>query len=158
MRDNVSKLEDELKLKELYPRFAARIEDLLNYCDRIDLNEGRLGIFSGFRTWEEQAKLYAQGRTENGPIVSNTPPGYSWHNYGLACDVVFKDEYGNWDWEKDHPWDVLGRLALNHDLHWGGSWGDKPHFEANFGQKIETLRVMYEKDGLEKVWRYLDKA
>lgn len=153
MRDSVSKLEDQLKLDELYPRFAARIEDLLNHCDKFDWH---IGIFSGWRTWSQQEKIYAQGRTEPGKIVSNTPPGYSFHNYGLASDIVFKDEYGNWDWSENHPWETLGKLAPTFKLHWGGEWGDKPHFQANFGCKIEELKNIYEKEGLSGVWKVLD--
>ena len=47
---------------------------------------------SGNRTWEEQAKIYAQGRSAPGKIVTNAKPGYSNHNYGIAVDMgVFKD-------------------------------------------------------------------
>ena len=47
-----------------------------------------LRITSGFRTIEEQAELYQQGRTVDGHIISWAEAGKSIHNYGYAVDVV----------------------------------------------------------------------
>lgn len=44
-------------------------------------------IVQGLRSLEEQAKLYDQGRTTPGPIVTKAKPGTSMHNYGYAVDV-----------------------------------------------------------------------
>ena len=45
-------------------------------------------IYCGRRTMEEQAALYAKGRTAGGKIVTKAKPGQSYHNYGLAFDWV----------------------------------------------------------------------
>jgi len=45
-------------------------------------------IYCGRRTMEEQAMLYAQGRTRPGKIITQAKPGQSYHNYGLAFDWV----------------------------------------------------------------------
>lgn len=45
-------------------------------------------ITSGYRSFAEQNKLYAQGRTAPGKIVTNAKGGQSNHNYGLAIDYV----------------------------------------------------------------------
>lgn len=46
-------------------------------------------IYCGRRTMEEQAALYAKGRTKQpGKIVTKAKPGQSYHNYGLAFDWV----------------------------------------------------------------------
>jgi hypothetical protein len=45
-------------------------------------------ITSGYRSWAEQATLYAQN-------PSNAKPGYSTHNYGIAIDVNITDTSGN---------------------------------------------------------------
>ena len=52
-------------------------------------------VICGTRTYDEQAELYAQGRTKPGPKVTNSPPGYSWHNFGVAWDFVVFDATGN---------------------------------------------------------------
>ena len=46
-----------------------------------------VSIISGTRTYAEQDVLYQQGRTTPGPIVTNAPPGYSNHNFGIAFDL-----------------------------------------------------------------------
>ncbi|BBP87504.1 hypothetical protein BsIDN1_11220 [Bacillus safensis] len=45
-------------------------------------------ITSGYRSFAEQNKLYSQGRTAPGKIVTNAKGGQSNHNYGLAIDYV----------------------------------------------------------------------
>lgn len=45
-------------------------------------------ITSGRRTMAEQQKLYNQGRTAPGDIVTNAKPGQSAHNFGLAADLA----------------------------------------------------------------------
>jgi peptidoglycan L-alanyl-D-glutamate endopeptidase CwlK len=40
------------------------------------------------RTFAEQDGLYAQGRSKPGAIVTNAKGGQSYHNYGLAIDIV----------------------------------------------------------------------
>ena len=58
----------------------------------IEAAEGELGITLrvtyGLRTMQEQATLYAQGRTTPGKKLTNAKPGQSYHNYGLAVDLV----------------------------------------------------------------------
>jgi peptidoglycan L-alanyl-D-glutamate endopeptidase CwlK len=117
------------------------------------------------RTWGEQAELYAQGRTKPGKIVTWAKPGYSWHNYGLAFDIVLiVDRDGNglyeeasWDtiqdFDKDKvsDWMECVRIAKAHGYLWGGDWNnngkssderklDMPHFEKTFGLKIEEAQ------------------
>jgi hypothetical protein len=43
------------------------------------------------------------------------------HNYGLACDIV-KAVDGDPSWKGS--FDLLGTLAREHGLIWGGDWGD----------------------------------
>jgi D-alanyl-D-alanine carboxypeptidase len=43
-------------------------------------------IYCGRRTMEEQAMLFAQGRSRPGKIITQAKPGTSYHNYGLAFD------------------------------------------------------------------------
>jgi peptidoglycan LD-endopeptidase CwlK len=66
-----------------------------------------------------QAKLYAQGRTTPGPIVTHAKPGTSYHERGKAghIEVAFKDRF------------TMGEIAENAGLVWGGRWTTKfpPH-------------------------------
>jgi len=45
-------------------------------------------IYCGARSFEEQAALYAKGRTAPGMIATKAKAGESFHNYGLAIDWV----------------------------------------------------------------------
>ena len=89
-------------------------------------------IISTVRSMDKQAKLYAQGRTTKGGIVTNAPPGMSYHNYGWAVDVcIYKD--GKPDWSSKY-WDRIGEIGIEQGLIWGGNWTrlvDKPHFQLS---------------------------
>jgi D-alanyl-D-alanine carboxypeptidase. len=99
-------------------------------------------IISGHRTYEEQDKIYAQGRTSKGQIVTQARGGYSWHNFGLAFDIgIFSDDgktyYGE---HKDYA--RVGVIGEKIGLEWGGRWKfkDEPHFQYN--PKNYTLAEM----------------
>ena len=47
-------------------------------------------VFEAYRTPQRQAFLYAQGRTQPGDIVTKAQPWTSYHQYGLAVDIVLK--------------------------------------------------------------------
>lgn len=90
----------------------------------------QIKVISGLRTYAEQDALYAQGRTEDGPIVTNARGGYSNHNFGIAFDVgVFEGTRYLGDSPKYKAVGVLGREL---GLEWGGNWKtivDQPHFQ-----------------------------
>jgi peptidoglycan L-alanyl-D-glutamate endopeptidase CwlK len=94
-------------------------------------NEGvEILVTSTLRTFEEQAELYAIGRTKPGKIVTNAKPGQSWHNFGLVFDVVPLVN-GKTIWDSPF-WKRIGELGKSVGLTWGGdfkSFKDKPHFE-----------------------------
>jgi peptidoglycan L-alanyl-D-glutamate endopeptidase CwlK len=74
---------------------------------------------------DEQAALYAQGRTTPGRIVTNAKPGQSAHNYGLAIDIVPLVN-GKPDWTGDDAvWQQVGKLGMAAGLEWLGA----PHSE-----------------------------
>jgi len=103
----------------------------------------------GNRSWEEQAKIYAQGRSAPGKIVTNAKPGYSNHNFGIAVDMgVFKD--GKYlDASKPSEAEAFHRkaasIAEKYNIEWGGSWKsfkDYPHFEYKTGKTLTQLRQL----------------
>ncbi len=86
------------------------------------------------RSNEEQAALYAQGRTAPGKIVTHAQPGQSKHNTGEAFDVGLKKQDGSMDWNDSNPnWLRMGEIGEELGLQWGGRWlgkkRDMPHFE-----------------------------
>ncbi|MDE2001804.1 MAG: M15 family metallopeptidase [Patescibacteria group bacterium] len=85
-----------------------------------------LRITAGFRSIADQTQMYDQGRTVNGHIVTEAPPGHSLHNYGYAVDVV--DRYRGYNIN----WTQLVKIAAYCSLESGGV-GDLPHFEERAG-------------------------
>ena len=100
----------------------------------------KLRIVSAYRTYDEQNKLYAQGRTAKGNIVTNAKGGQSSHNFGTAIDVV-PIVNGKPNWDADYT--PIAKIGKALGFSWGGDWKsfkDKPHFEMNFGNSLAQLR------------------
>ena len=89
-----------------------------------------INIISGTRTFEEQDRLYAKGRTTAGAKVTNARGGYSNHNFGLAFDVgIFS---GSRYLPESPLYKAVGALGMELGLEWGGNWKtivDQPHFQ-----------------------------
>ena len=89
-----------------------------------------INILSGTRSYEEQDRLYAKGRTAPGPKVTNARAGYSNHNFGIAFDIGVFD--GNRYLPESPLYKAIGALGMELGLDWGGNWKsivDQPHFE-----------------------------
>ena len=108
------------------------------------------------RTIEEQNELYAQGRTKKGKIVTNARGGSSYHNYGLAIDIVMivDGKEASWDTTKDWDGDTIAdwievvTIFKKYGWTWGGnfkSFKDYPHFEKNYNIPVSTLFDRYKK-------------
>lgn len=118
--------QSEKVIKNLHPSIQPLARELLSRA----ANDGlQLVVTSGLRTNDEQARLFAQGRTAPGPVVTAAKPGTSWHNYGLAFDVaVLKNGNPTWP-NNENLWLRIGNLGRACGLRWGGDFGDRPHFE-----------------------------
>lgn len=79
----------------LHPTMRAKIVQVMATAEAEGLP---LRIFEAWRSPERQAHLFTQGRTRPGQIVTNAQPWESYHQYGLAVDIVgFVN--GNWTWD-----------------------------------------------------------
>lgn len=91
-------------------------------------------ITTAFRSWAESDRLYAQGRTTPGSIVSNAQGGDSFHNWGLAFDAApFENGVISNDTSK---YKLMGSLGKQVGLEWGGDFKsivDYPHFQYSYG-------------------------
>jgi peptidoglycan L-alanyl-D-glutamate endopeptidase CwlK len=116
-------------------------------------------VTQGLRTFAEQDALYAVGRTKapigKQYIVTNARGGQSWHNFGLAFDIVVLDSVGKFDWDASHPgWRKAAELGKSVGLEWGGDWKgfkDRPHFQYTGGLTLAQCREWYA-GGLAVVW------
>lgn len=101
-------------------------------------------VAQAHRTFEEQNRLYAQGRTQPGNIVTNARGGRSNHNYGVAVDIFEVIAGGAIDWNADYDDAVTVGDALG--LEWGGRWTtivDRPHFQMDIGLTTTQLLNLY---------------
>jgi peptidoglycan L-alanyl-D-glutamate endopeptidase CwlK len=88
----------------------------------------------GFRTIPEQNKIYAQGRTTPGKIVTWAKGNESLHTQGLAIDVYIAKDDGTIDLDAVLPIDAV-EIGKQEGFEWGGDWKknkDFPHFEMKF--------------------------
>ena len=104
-----------------------------------DMFPGRTALVTcTYRSPEEQAQLYAQGRTKPGPIVTQLDGVTHKSNHNVfpsrALDfcVVINGKV-SWDTIQYEP---VGRLAEDRGFVWGGRWPtmpDAPHIELAGG-------------------------
>lgn len=108
-------------------------------------------ITDGFRSTEDQDRLYEQGRTAAGNIVTHARGGESFHNFGLAIDFAIKTSSADviWDMQYDGnqngtaDWGEVVEMAKALGFEWGGDWAqfkDYPHLQMNFGLTLADLQ------------------
>ena len=132
----------------LHPTVREKGFKLIEECHKIGIN---IVISQGYRSKADQDKLYAQGRTKPGNIVTNVRGGYSYHNYGLAIDFAVLSADGKtaiWDTNCDlnkngkKDWYEVGQIGEKLGFEWGGRWTDFvdiPHLQMTFGLTIQQL-------------------
>lgn len=99
-------------------------------------------ITDAYRSIAEQNKIYAQGRTTAGKIVTNAKGGSSYHNYGLAFDFCLVDGEGLPYWIVNEKWLAVVKIAKEYGFEWGGDWTsfkDYPHFQITGGKSCVQL-------------------
>lgn len=128
----------------LHPYMKNKAEQLVVKCKEKGLI---IQITDTKRNKGEQDKLYAQGRTEAGNIVTNCKYPNSYHNWGLAFDFCRADGKGAYN-DTDNFFRKVGAVGRELGLVWGGDFKsikDKPHFETH---KYGVLKELKSKWGL----------
>ena len=118
-------------IQDLTPEMQPLAREFMIRCVAEDIP---VIITCTLRSMDEQAALYAQGRTTPGKVVTHAKPGQSKHNTGEAFDVGLKNEDGSMDWDAGNPhWLRMGEIGEEIGLEWGGRWSGKkqdlPHFQ-----------------------------
>jgi peptidoglycan L-alanyl-D-glutamate endopeptidase CwlK len=157
---------DSRDLNDLHPTVKALAEDFLYECKQQGLE---VQIICTLRDEECQNYLYAKGRTVVGPNpttkrpmgnkVTNARGGESYHNYGLAFDVLAKrngkavwgtkgdgiDQDPTDDMTDDlELWQRIGAAGKKVGLEWAGDWvsfKEFPHFQWTGGLTIKDLQA-----------------
>lgn len=132
---------------ELHPHLASRIEKLLQQAHEEGLN---VFLFEGYRSFQKQNKLYNSGRG-----VTRARAGNSYHNYGLAADIIFYDKKGHPSWSSHHDWMRIGEIGKSLGLKWGGDFKkikDFTHFEYHPDMNLKDVKRIYQNQGIKGVW------
>jgi len=141
-------------LLKIAPVLAGKARSLIEGCRTAGVT---LRISQALRTWGEQDALYAQGRTAPGVIRTYARGGESFHNFGMAFDIVLL-ESGRVTWDARHRgWRVAGEIGTGLGLLWGGNWKslkDLPHFEMRGQLTLRDCRSLHT-GGLPAVWAKL---
>jgi len=94
-------------------------------------------VLSALRTCDQQNKIYQQGRTTPGAIVTKARGCISFHVLGRAIDFGFTDRKGT-----QQEYARIGELAKSLGFKWGGDFKGFPdlgHVEFHPGVTIEQL-------------------
>ena len=133
---------------ELHPQVEEKKNALIEQAGEIGIN---VVVTETVRSMERQDELYAQGRKDDGNIVTYAEAGESYHNYGLAIDYALEDENRNLIWdikydgnENGKPdWFEAAEIAKELGFEWGGDWErfqDYPHLHMTFGLSVNQLQ------------------
>jgi peptidoglycan L-alanyl-D-glutamate endopeptidase CwlK len=137
------------RIELLHPSLREEAKKIYNeICEKLS-NDVICRFSHTFRSVEEQNKLYAKGRlNKKEKIVTNAKGGQSFHNYGLAIDIVLiVNDVATWergrDFDKDGQpdWMEVVSIFKKYGWEWGGDWGfkDYPHFQKTFNFTTKQL-------------------
>jgi peptidoglycan L-alanyl-D-glutamate endopeptidase CwlK len=101
------------------------------------------------RTFAEQDILFKKV-----PKVTNAKGGMSYHNYGLAIDIVLIidgktaswDVKGDFDNDRISDWMEVVEIFKQYGWEWGGNWKfyDAPHFQKTLGYSVRQLLALHQ--------------
>lgn len=134
------------KLTDLHPQMQPMVTRFLANARTAGID---LLVTCTYRSNEEQAALYAIGRTKPGRIVTNAKPGRSTHNNtlngkpaALAVDVVpLRDGKPVWA-ASDPVWKRVGEIGEKVGLEWAGRWTtfrEYPHFQHPQARTLRSI-------------------
>lgn len=113
------------------------------------------------RTNKEQDALWQKGRDNKGKVigktVTNAKGGQSYHNSGLAVDIVLMragvalwKRGEDFDGDKVPDWMEVVKIFKKYEWEWGGDWKsypDYPHFQKTFGYTCKQLAALPKHSG-----------
>ncbi len=146
------------RIKLMHPLLRAEVSEMYHEICLALTGRAICRFAYTLRTFKEQDELFAIGRSKPGKKVTNAKGGQSYHNYGLAFDIVLLvDSKGNGkfdkaSWETNVDFDRDGRadwhevvsICKRYGWEWGGDWKftDLPHFQKTMGKSVVQLKQL----------------
>lgn len=141
------------RIKLLHPKLREEVTNIYDEICTALTGKAVCRFAYTLRTFAEQDGIYAQGRTKPGKIVTKAKGGQSYHNYGLAVDIVLiiNGKEASWDTLKDFDgdgiadWSEIVSIFKRYGWEYGGDWHfkDYPHFQKTLGKSIMELLALY---------------
>ena len=157
------------RIQLMHPDLREEVSNIYTLIDAALTGKAICRFAYTIRTYKEQNDLFNLGRTvvnsagktpskPLGNVVTKAKGGQSYHNFGLAFDIVLlKDTKGNgkfdtasWETNVDFDndgkadWQEIVTICKQHGWEWGGDWKftDMPHFQKTFGFSVVQLNTM----------------
>jgi peptidoglycan L-alanyl-D-glutamate endopeptidase CwlK len=143
------------RINLIHPVLRNEVNEIYQEICKVLTDNVRCRFTHTLRTFAEQDALFAQGRTKPGSIVTNARSGRSWHNYGMAIDIVLLidknrdgvfesvsyDTKADFDSDGKRDWIEVVNIFKEYGWEWGGDWRfvDAPHFQKTMGQTIRGM-------------------
>jgi peptidoglycan L-alanyl-D-glutamate endopeptidase CwlK len=137
-------------VSKLAPFLVIKLTAALDECHEKGYN---VAVFEGYRSPERQQSLYDQGRTAPGRIVTYAKPWESFHQLGLAVDIVGKTN-GKWDWSIDY--DKITEIFKRHGFK--PLKFEKAHFQIDGGLTISKAVKIAKTQGILALWSIVEQS
>lgn len=153
----------EIRLQAICPTLASLARSVDAEFQRQTCGD-HMEVVQGLRSWYDQQQLWLKGRDATGNVVdeslvvTNAPPGHSWHEFGLAVDVVPRSLLPVKGWVPDSIlWGMITKIAESFNLGCGSCWQHKdlPHLQLTGKFPVsptDEVRQLYTEGGIFKVW------
>lgn len=158
-----------IRLQAVCPQLAGKVQQVdAEFQRQTDDGTGNtdcLEVVQGVRFFQYQQNLWLQGRDANGnvidpgKVVTNAPPGHSWHEFGMAVDVVPQSLLSVPGWNPESPlWAKITAIAESYGLACGSCWmhKDLPHLQLTGRFPVspdDEVRQIFKDSGMTGVWQ-----
>lgn len=153
---------DVLNDKRVHPKLEIKLKELQKILSK---NNIKIAFSAAYRSIDEQDRLYNQGRTTPGQVVTNARGSSysSQHQWGIAADFYLDMDVDGDGKKSDDAFNnstnlfiEVGNTALAMGLGWGGTWSkpDYPHIYLPYwGSTTKALKNAYgNPEQFQKTW------
>jgi peptidoglycan L-alanyl-D-glutamate endopeptidase CwlK len=142
------------RIKLIHPKLRNEVLEIYDEISEALSGSAMCRFSYTLRTFAEQNALYAQGRTKPGKIVTNAKGGLSYHNYGMAIDIVLiiNGKEASWNDNKDFDGDgkadwmeivnIFKQFGWEAGIDW--KFRDAPHFQKTLGYSVRKLLALHQ--------------
>lgn len=154
----------QIRLQAVCPQLADKVQQVdVEFQQQVPGD--CLEVVQGIRSYNYQQSLWLKGRdangnvTDQGAVVTNAPPGYSWHEMGMAVDVVPRSLLPIPGWNPESPlWAQITSIAESFGLACGSCWmhKDLPHLQLTGRFPVspdDEVRQLFKDGGMAGVWQ-----